>query len=80
MNRRNLETLEMHDAVTERLLPLIPSANVAVAESGVRAREDVMTVASLGADAILVGSALSTAMQGSDAVRALIGVARRSRV
>lgn len=79
VNRRNLETLEMADAVIERLLPLIPSTKVAIAESGVRGREDVAAVAGFGADAVLVGSTLSTAAAGADAVRALTGIARRAR-
>ena len=49
VNRRNLETLEMHDAVTERLLPLIPSANVAVAESGASGRRFTLRPAVLHA-------------------------------
>ena len=79
VNRRNLETLEMADAVIERLLPLIPASKVAIAESGVRGREDVVAVAGLGADAVLVGSALSASAHGAEAVRALTGIARRRR-
>ncbi|HSA56462.1 MAG TPA: indole-3-glycerol phosphate synthase TrpC, partial [Gemmatimonadaceae bacterium] len=49
VNRRNLETLEMSDAVIERLLPAVPPSCVAIAESGVRGSEDVARVAALGA-------------------------------
>lgn len=79
VNRRNLETLEMEDGVIERLLPAIPGDRVAVAESGIRERGDVARAAALGADAVLVGSSLSTAVDAAAAVRVLGGVFRRSR-
>lgn len=79
VNRRNLESLELEDAVIERVLPRVPAALVAIAESGVRGPADVVRVASFGADAVLVGSVLSTSAHGGDAVRALTGAARRTR-
>ena len=79
VNRRNLETLEMEPEVLTRLLPLIPSRCVAVAESGIRIRADVEQVAALGADAVLVGSSLSLSSSPRDAVAALVGVARGRR-
>ncbi len=79
VNNRDLETLVIEDEVTERLIPLIPADRVAVYESGVRSREDVMRAASLGADAVLVGSILSAAPDGRAAVAALAGVPRRPR-
>jgi indole-3-glycerol phosphate synthase len=79
VNTRDLESLVMDFAVTERLLPLIPSGRVAIAESGVASRGDVERVAACGGDAVLVGSALSTAADPAAAVRALTGVVRGSR-
>jgi indole-3-glycerol phosphate synthase len=79
VNSRDLETLEVDFAVTERLLPMIPSLHVAVAESGVATNADVERVARSGADAVLVGSALSAAPDPAAAVRALTGVRRGSR-
>jgi len=76
VNRRNLETLEMEDGVIEQLVPLIPSFIDAIAESGVSTRPDVERVAALGADAVLVGSALSVAPDPGQAVANLIGVPR----
>ncbi|HEX6316437.1 MAG TPA: indole-3-glycerol-phosphate synthase [Gemmatimonadaceae bacterium] len=76
VNRRNLETLEMEDEVVEHLLPLIPRDAIAIAESGVSTREAVEAVAALGADAVLVGSALSVAADPRGAVASLTGVPR----
>jgi indole-3-glycerol phosphate synthase len=79
VNARDLETLAMDIAVADRLLPLIPSDRIAVAESGVKSADDVRRVAACGADAVLVGSVLSTAADPGAAVRTLTGVARSPR-
>ena len=79
VNSRDLESLAIDIAVTEHLLPLIPRSLVAVAESGVRSRADVERVARCGADAVLVGSALSGATDPTAAVRGLAGVERNAR-
>ena len=79
VNTRNLETLEIDPVVGERLLPLIPRDRVAVYESGVATRADVERAAGCGADAVLVGSALSRADDPVAAVQALTGVAVRGR-
>ena len=79
VNSRDLETLAIDFAVTERLIPLIPTSLVAVAESGVTKRSDVERIARSGADAVLVGSALSAASDPTHAVRALTGVRRGAR-
>lgn len=79
VNRRNLETLELEAEVLPRLLPLIPSRCVAIAESGITTRANVEEVAALGADAVLVGSSLSLSPSPRHAVAALVGVARGRR-
>jgi indole-3-glycerol phosphate synthase len=52
---------------------------MAIAESGVRSLEDVRTMARAGADAVLVGSAVSASASPALAVRALTGVTRQAR-
>ncbi len=79
VNNRNLETLEIDPATSERLIPRIPSDRVAIAESGVQGRADVERFAALGSDAVLVGSVLSAAADPAAAVRALASVNRRAR-
>jgi indole-3-glycerol phosphate synthase len=79
INNRDLETLEIDDAVSERLLPLVPADRVAVYESGVRDRSQVERAGELGADAVLVGSSLSASRDGRAAVGALVGVRKSAR-
>lgn len=79
VNSRDLESLEVDSGITERLLPAVPSGVTAVAESGIRQRADVERMARAGADAVLVGSALSASDEPAAATRALTGVARQGR-
>ena len=79
VNQRDLETLAVDESVAARRLPLVPADAVAVSESGVRDRAGVERAAANGADAVLVGSALSAAADPAAAVHALTGVARRGR-
>ena len=79
VNSRDLETLEVDERVPGRLIPMIPSHVVAVWESGVRERQDVRRAAEAGADAVLVGSALSTAEDPAQLVRDLSDVPRMPR-
>lgn len=80
INNRNLETLVIDPATSERLLPLIPPSAIAVAESGISTRADVARVARVGADAILVGSAISAAADPRAAVAMLADIPRVPRV
>lgn len=80
VNNRDLETLAIDDAVSARLLPRIPRDVVAVYESGVASRDDVVRASAMGADAVLVGSWLSAAADPAAAVATLTGVARVRRV
>ena len=79
VNSRDLETLLIEPAVTSRLIAMIPPHRLAIAESGIGTRGDVERVASVGADAVLVGSSISAAVDPAAAVAALTGVARIRR-
>ena len=79
INNRNLETLEIDPATGERLLKRIPAEIIAIGESGVSGRADVERMARAGADAILVGSSVSSASDPAEAVRGLTGVSRVAR-
>ena len=79
INNRNLETLAIDTATSERLLKYLPTSVIAIAESGVSGRDDVERVAKAGADAVLVGSSVSAAANPEDAVRCLTGVPRVAR-
>lgn len=74
VNNRNLETLVIDPSTAERIVPLIPGALPAIAESGIGGRADVARFAAAGADAVLVGSVLSASPDPATAVAALTGV------
>ncbi len=79
INNRDLETLQIDPTTTTRLIPHVPADVVAVAESGFSGRVDVVRAGDSGADAVLIGSALSTAPDPAAAVRALTGIPRSER-
>ena len=79
VNSRDLETLEIDERVPERLMPRIPSSVIGVWESGVSDVNAVRRAPQRGADAVLVGSALSRAADPATFVRSLTGVARQPR-
>ncbi len=79
VNNRNLETLAIDSVVSERIIPLVPAGVPAIYESGISDRSGVEHAASCGADAVLVGSSLSSSADGTAAVRALAGVSRLGR-
>ena len=79
INARDLETLEVDPQAVDRLAPRVPSDLIVVAESGMRTVADVERAAHAGADAVLIGSSLSSSADASSAVRALTGIPRRER-
>ncbi|HZI42218.1 MAG TPA: indole-3-glycerol phosphate synthase TrpC [Gemmatimonadaceae bacterium] len=79
INNRNLETLAIDASTSERLLSGIPAEVIAIGESGVVSRSDVERMARAGADAVLVGSSVSSAKDPAEAVRRLTGVPRTPR-
>lgn len=79
INHRDLESLVIDVNLGERLLPSVPPDRIAIAESGVSSRRDVERLGAAGADAVLVGSVLSSASDARNAVRALTGVVRTPR-
>ena len=70
INNRDLDTLEIDLATTERLAGLVPASTLVVAESGIASRADVERLAPF-ADAFLVGSSLMRAADPGEAARAL---------
>ncbi len=80
VNCRNLETLEVDPRVADRLMTRLPTGIVGVWESGIAGVEDVRRAAAHGADAVLVGSAVSAAGDPAAGVRALSVVLRQEGV
>lgn len=79
VNNRNLETLHIDPQTVTRVVPLVPADCVAIAESGYSSREAIGIAADAGADAVLIGSALSASSDAAEAVSVLTGIARMSR-
>lgn len=79
VNNRDLETLIIHPEVGARMIPLVPSERVAIYESGITDTDGVRRAAEVGADAVLIGSSLSTAADPVATVRALASVTRVGR-
>lgn len=75
INNRDLKTLRVDLAVTERLAPRVPTGTLIVAESGIFTREHVQQMARAGAHGVLVGEALIMETDRSAAVRRLRGAA-----
>ena len=73
VNARNLKTLEIDASAFTRLIPLIPSTVIRVAESGISQRSEVEVAASAGAQAILVGETLVRAGDPRIAIDQLLG-------
>lgn len=70
INNRNLDTMKVDLATTERLAALVPAGILVVAESGISSRADVERLAPF-ADAFLVGSSLMRSADVGEAARAL---------
>ena len=79
INNRNLHTFETDLAVTEELLPLVPSGTVVISESGVKSQDDVRRLVTHGARGVLVGESLMRSGDKPEAIRALKGALRRAQ-
>ncbi len=75
VNNRNLKTLEIDLATTEKLAPLLPPDRILVCESGLYTNADISSMTSAGAKAFLVGESLMRQNDVTEATRALIGEA-----
>ncbi|MGB9660990.1 MAG: indole-3-glycerol phosphate synthase TrpC [Moorellaceae bacterium] len=75
INNRDLHTFKTDIQTTLELRHLIPPGRLVVSESGIQKREDVVRLAAIGVDAILVGEALMTSADVEAKVRELLGTA-----
>ncbi len=73
VNNRNLKTLEVDLAVTERLAPLVPKDRLLVAESGLYKTADLERMRNVGASIFLVGESLMRQSDVTQATRDLLG-------
>ena len=73
VNARNLKTLEIDLAAFSRLIPMIPTEVIRVAESGISQRSEVEFAHNAGAQAILVGETLVKSGDPRQAIDQLLG-------
>jgi indole-3-glycerol phosphate synthase len=73
VNNRNLHTFEVDLNHTIRMRDRVPDECVLVGESGIRNRDDVQRLESVGVDAILVGESLTREPDIGAAVDQLLG-------
>lgn len=79
VNSRDLDTFRIDTPTAWALLRRIPADRVAVAESGMSSADDVRRAAEAGADAVLIGSALTRAGDPAVLAASLAGVTRHGR-
>ena len=79
VNSRDLDTFHIDVASAWALLDRVPADRVAVAESGMHRPEDVARAAAAGADAVLVGTALSASADPGALLRELSAIGRHDR-
>lgn len=75
VNARDLATLALDPDRFAACIDALPDDAIAVAESGIATPEDVARAADAGADAVLVGEHLATAVDPAAAVRSLVAAA-----
>ncbi|HET9393002.1 MAG TPA: indole-3-glycerol phosphate synthase TrpC [Candidatus Rubrimentiphilum sp.] len=80
INNRNLRTFETDLAVSEYLLPDVPSTVTVISESGMRDAEDIVRLHAAGARGFLVGEALMRAENPAALVGALKAAIRARAV
>jgi indole-3-glycerol phosphate synthase len=74
VNNRDLKTLEVDLAVTERLAALVPGDRLLVSESGLHGHDDLRRMAAAGARCFLVGESLMRQADVRAATAALLGL------
>jgi indole-3-glycerol phosphate synthase len=79
VNSRDLDTFTVNTAAAWKIVRAIPADRIAVAESGISRQNDVLRAAEAGADAVLVGTALSQSQSPQDLLRELTRVPRHGR-
>ena len=72
VNNRDLKTLEVNLATTERLAPLVPPGRLLVCESGIASAADIQRMRGIGAACFLVGESLMRHADVTAATQALL--------
>ena len=73
INHRDLDTLNMDMTLSKRLIPLIPSGKIIVAESGISSRARMDELNAMGVNAFLIGEHFMMASSPGAALKELLG-------
>ncbi len=73
VNQRNLRTFKIHREVVEQLIGMVPKGKIIVCESGIRGREDILYLKTLGIHAVLIGETFMRSGNIAAKVRELLG-------
>ena len=73
VNNRDLKTLAVDLATTERLAPLVPPDRLVVCESGIASPDDIARMGGAGVRCFLVGESLMRQADVAMATAALLG-------
>ena len=73
VNNRDLRTLEVRIETSDELIEAVPDECIAICESGLRSRDDLVRLRSAGFDAFLIGEHLMTQSDPAAALRLLLG-------
>lgn len=73
VNNRNLRTLDVDLTVSHTLIEAIPAESLAVAESGLSTKSDVLFLRRAGYDAFLIGESFMTQRDPGASLRAFLG-------
>ena len=79
VNSRDLDTFRIDVEAAWQIVARVPADRIAVAESGMAGQGDVVRAAKAGADAVLIGTALSAAAAPAELLEALSRVTRHGR-
>jgi indole-3-glycerol phosphate synthase len=79
VNSRDLDSFRIDTAAAWAILRTLPAHVIAVAESGMATATDVDAASRAGADAVLIGTALSAAPDPDRLLTTLAGVSRHGR-
>jgi indole-3-glycerol phosphate synthase len=79
INSRDLDTFSIDTDTALTIVSRVPADCVAVAESGMAGKGDVVRAAEAGADAVLIGTALSAAASPERLLEVMTRVPRRAR-
>ncbi|MBU6391416.1 MAG: indole-3-glycerol phosphate synthase TrpC [Planctomycetota bacterium] len=74
INNRDLATFKIDLETTLLLRPMIPAGKIVVSESGIKSREDIVTLIKKGIDAVLVGETLMKTANIPAKLHELLGI------